>query len=51
MSVQACSASNPSSLEYITQEARMETFQSWPGHLTQKPEVLAEAGFFYVGMF
>ncbi|XP_033742577.1 baculoviral IAP repeat-containing protein 7-B-like [Pecten maximus] len=29
---------------------RLRTFRNWPAHLTQKPETLARAGFFYAGV-
>lgn len=34
---------------YASQAARMQTFRDWPRSMRQKPEDLAEAGFFYTG--
>ena len=31
-------------------EARLATFKEWPSGLQQRPEELAEAGFYYTGM-
>ena len=46
--------SGPSSPRYVSLEARVSSFRdqfkSWPPGLKQKPEELAEAGFFYLGL-
>ena len=46
--------SGPSSPRYVSLEARVSSFRdqfkSWPPGLKQKPEELAEAGFFYYGI-
>ncbi|XP_023937799.2 baculoviral IAP repeat-containing protein 2 isoform X2 [Bicyclus anynana] len=34
---------------YATEPARLRTFSDWPRSMRQKPEELAEAGFFYTG--
>lgn len=34
---------------YATEAARLRSFQDWPRCMPQKPEDLAEAGFFYTG--
>lgn len=31
-------------------EIRLSSFKTWPKNLTQKPEILAEAGFYYTGV-
>jgi baculoviral IAP repeat-containing protein 7/8 len=36
--------------EYKLPNARMQTFETWPLSLKQKPEDLVEAGFYYTGM-
>lgn len=36
--------------EYAIETARLRSFQDWPLHLKQRPEQLAEAGFFYCGV-
>lgn len=36
--------------EYAVETARLRTFGEWPRHLKQRPEQLAEAGFFYCGV-
>ena len=33
------------------EETRLLTFQDWPQAMPQKPQDLAEAGFFYLGLF
>lgn len=35
--------------EYKTLEKRLESFKDWPLSLAQRPNVLADAGFFYTG--
>ncbi|AAC59034.1 inhibitor of apoptosis protein 3 [Orgyia pseudotsugata multiple nucleopolyhedrovirus] len=35
--------------QYATEAARLRTFAEWPRGLKQRPEELAEAGFFYTG--
>lgn len=35
--------------QYASQPARMRSFRDWPRSMRQKPEELAEAGFFYTG--
>ncbi|XP_063377499.1 death-associated inhibitor of apoptosis 1-like [Cydia fagiglandana] len=34
---------------YNTKAARLRTFKDWPKSMKQKPEELAEAGFYYTG--
>ena len=41
--------SGPRYKDYATEESRRRTFLNWPPSLPQKPDVLAEAGFFYAG--
>ncbi|AJD09274.1 inhibitor of apoptosis protein 3 [Condylorrhiza vestigialis mutiple nucleopolyhedrovirus] len=41
--------SGPVHPKYGTKSARLETFVDWPLSLKQKPEQLAEAGFYYTG--
>ncbi|GJQ74488.1 putative zinc ion binding protein [Trypoxylus dichotomus] len=40
----------PRNPKYITFESRLQTFQSWPTNIIQKPEDLACAGFYYEGV-
>jgi len=35
--------------EYATYEARLQTYKEWPTDIKQTPEMLATAGFYYVG--
>lgn len=35
--------------QYALHERRLQTFTNWPDELKQTPELLAEAGFYYVG--
>lgn len=35
---------------YATVESRLRTFDNWPTDVTQKPDDLAAAGFYYTGM-
>lgn len=35
--------------QYALHEKRLQTFTNWPNELKQTPEMLAEAGFYYVG--
>ncbi|CAG0879392.1 unnamed protein product, partial [Darwinula stevensoni] len=39
----------PSHPQYATKEARKKTFDSWPENMSQSPEQMADAGFFYIG--
>ncbi|XP_034253677.1 death-associated inhibitor of apoptosis 1-like isoform X2 [Thrips palmi] len=41
---------SPAHPSYITLEARLESFESWPSALKLRPQELAEAGFFYTGL-
>ena len=34
---------------YATPEARLRTFREWPPALKQRPQDLADAGFYYIG--
>ncbi|XP_016970888.2 death-associated inhibitor of apoptosis 1 isoform X2 [Drosophila rhopaloa] len=36
--------------EYAVESTRLRTFEAWPRNLKQKPQQLAEAGFFYTGV-
>lgn len=36
--------------EYAIETARLRSFAEWPRHMKQRPEQLAEAGFFYTGV-
>lgn len=40
---------SPAHPSYITLEARLESFESWPSALKLRPQELADAGFFYTG--
>lgn len=40
---------SPSFPMYATTESRMRSFTEWPPSIKQKPEELADAGFFYIG--
>ncbi|XP_066586499.1 death-associated inhibitor of apoptosis 2 isoform X2 [Prorops nasuta] len=40
----------PRQPEHATYEGRLRTFREWPEHLKQTPEMLAESGFYYVGI-
>lgn len=40
---------SPSFPQYATKESRINTFKEWPLSIKQKPDELAEAGFFYIG--
>lgn len=35
--------------KHATYEGRLRTFEGWPSNLRQTPEMLADAGFYYVG--
>jgi len=35
---------------YATRDARLKSFTHWPSHLKQTPRMMAEAGFFYLGV-
>lgn len=39
----------PKRKEYLTYEVRLKSFKHWPEKVTQTPEELAEAGFYYCG--
>lgn len=39
----------PVHLQYVSENARLLSFKDWPRSMRQKPEDLAEAGFFYTG--
>jgi len=39
----------PRHSQYVTEQARLKSFSPWPPALPQKPQDLAEAGFFYTG--
>ncbi|OXU22592.1 hypothetical protein TSAR_012529 [Trichomalopsis sarcophagae] len=41
--------SAPRQPKHATYEGRLRTFQGWPSILRQTPEMLADAGFYYVG--
>ena len=42
--------SAPKQQKYATYESRLHTYTGWPTNLKQTPEMLADAGFYYVGM-
>ncbi len=35
---------------YSTEQTRMMSYQQWPKHVGQQPDVLSKAGFYYYGM-
>lgn len=39
----------PKYREYSLEQTRLASFTGWPSQMKQKPEVLAQAGFFYLG--
>lgn len=39
----------PHQSKYASIESRIRTFHGWPDELVQTPEILAEAGFYYMG--
>lgn len=39
----------PRRLKHATYEGRLRTYDGWPANLRQTPEMLATAGFYYVG--
>lgn len=41
--------SAPRQTKHVTYEGRLQTFQGWPENMRQTPEMLAGAGFYYVG--
>ena len=41
----------PKYREYSLEQTRFSSFTGWPSQMKQKPEVLAQAGFFYLGMY
>ena len=43
--------SAPRQPKHATYEGRLRTFQGWPSNLRQTPEMLADAGFYYVGKY
>ena len=42
--------SGPANREYANVIARLRTFNDWPVGLSQKPEAMAKAGFYYTGI-
>lgn len=40
----------PYNTNYVTEQSRLESFKQWPIKLTQKPDDLAKAGFYYYGI-
>lgn len=41
----------PRQPKHATFEGRLRTFQAWPENIRQTPDMLATAGFYYVGKF
>ena len=41
----------PKRTEYITLVSRLKSFIKWPVIVNQQPQTLAEAGFYFCGMF
>jgi hypothetical protein len=41
--------SGPARKNLVTQQARLKTYTGWPQSSGQTPEVMSEAGFFYIG--
>lgn len=41
----------PRQPKHATYEGRLRTYQGWPEGLRQTPEMLADAGFYYVGKY
>lgn len=39
----------PKMPDYATLESRLRTYKNWPSDLIQTPQMLSEAGFYYVG--
>lgn len=39
----------PKNAKYLTYESRLQTYSNWPGNVKQRPEELANAGFYYEG--
>lgn len=39
----------PQNQSMATEPARLSTFETWPGQMQQKPEVMAKAGLYYTG--
>jgi hypothetical protein len=39
----------PKFQNFAMDSARKSSFQGWPAQITQRPEVLSKAGFFYLG--
>lgn len=48
LGIQKCKG-GPYYLDKVTLESRLSTFQTWPQGIKQRPNQLAEAGFFYTG--
>ena len=42
--------SEPECKDFLSYESRLESYNRWPELVTQKPQELAEAGFFYCGL-
>ncbi|XP_076044930.1 baculoviral IAP repeat-containing protein 2-like isoform X1 [Oratosquilla oratoria] len=42
--------SGPKRKDFLTKESRVSSFFKWPERVQQKPEELADAGFFYCGL-
>jgi baculoviral IAP repeat-containing protein 7/8 len=42
--------SHPTHREYVEKSSRLKSFEEWPKYIKQRPEELAEAGFYYVGI-
>jgi len=42
--------SGPAHKNYVTEQARLSTYSTWPPALPQRPQELAQAGFFYTGL-
>merc|ERR1719430_2197396 len=40
----------PAHKNYVTEQARLNTYSTWPPALPQRPQELAQAGFFYTGL-
>lgn len=40
----------PSFQEYASEEKRLKSYENWPRCFKLRPNILAEAGFFYMGM-
>ncbi|XP_076037223.1 baculoviral IAP repeat-containing protein 7-like [Oratosquilla oratoria] len=42
--------SGPKRKDFLTKESRVSSFSKWPERVQQRPEELADAGFFYCGL-